>query len=110
MFTVDADVLNNRAMELSSDGRWAEGQRFLMRSLCMSAEQTWRVMSGETHLVNTGASDVAFAEDVGQEPLRDEDRRYAEYVRRKWTGILATNNGHYQPYAYVTTTGACKAV
>ena len=105
-FTIEADALNNRARELVLAGEWPEAQRFLTRCLPgLPVEGAYRIMSGETRLVNLGPQEVDFAENAGQEP-REEDLAYRRTLESRYAGVVKTKFGYYQPYAYVSNCGS----
>ncbi len=113
MLKIDADLVNSVVQEKVRAGNWADAQRWLRRGFGgMSTDDAYRLMAGETVLVNTDGEgnlsgpslDLAFAEDVGA-PLPESLAGYVAYVRGKWAGALQVEGAYYQPYGYVTNFG-----
>jgi phosphohistidine swiveling domain-containing protein len=101
-----ASVFNDRAREIVLSGEWPEAQRFLKKCLPgITVEGCYRIMSGETRLVNVGPSEVAFAEDAGQPQRLAEDDEYVANLARKWCAVLRTKFGYHVPYAWVSDYG-----
>jgi phosphohistidine swiveling domain-containing protein len=101
-----ASVINDRARELVLADRWSEAQRFLVRCLPgIRVEDCYRIMRGETRLVNVGRNEVAYAEDAGEPRRLAGDEEYVAALDLKWCAIVRTRFGHHVPYAWVSDYG-----